>query len=49
MHISYVTVTRKTVRLDKLVPPAITALLCLLILKRCHKTLQVVLLMCVPK
>lgn len=41
--------TRKTVRLDELVSPAIAALLCLLILKHCPKTLQVVLLMCVAK
>lgn len=42
-------VTRKTVRLDKLISPAIAALLRLLILEHCPKTLQVVLVMCVLK
>lgn len=36
-------------RLDKLISPAIAALLRLLILEHCPKTLQVVLVMCVLK
>lgn len=36
-------------RLDELVSSSVAALLCLLILKHCHKTMVLVVLLCVPK